>query len=127
LPGAASWGNQDAYQLILGSGPRIVAASMVAFITSQIWDVVVYDKLKALTNGRYLLLRNNVSTFTSQLLNSALFITIAFYGSQPILPLIFGSILLKWVIAAIDTPLVYWGVRWIDNALDGKTRAYQAG
>jgi hypothetical protein len=127
LPGATSWGNQDAYQLILGSGPRIVAASMVAFLTSQIWDVVVYDRLKALTKGRYLLLRNNLSTFTSQLLNSALFITIAFYGSQPLLPLIFGSIALKWAIAAIDTPFVYWGVRWIDNALDGKTRAYQAG
>jgi uncharacterized PurR-regulated membrane protein YhhQ (DUF165 family) len=41
--------------------------------------------------------------------------------------LIFGSMLLKWAIAAVDTPFVYWGVRWIDNALDGKTRAYQAG
>jgi uncharacterized PurR-regulated membrane protein YhhQ (DUF165 family) len=46
---------------------------------------------------------------------------------QPIAPLIFGSMLLKWAIAAVDTPFVYWGVRWIDNALDGKTRAYQAG
>ena len=100
---------------------------MVAFITSQIWDVVVYDKLKVLTKGRYLLLRNNVSTSTSQLLNSALFITIAFYGSRPVGPLIFGSMLLKWAIAAIDTPFVYWGVRWIDNALHGQTCAYRAG
>lgn len=125
LPAAATWGNNGAYHLVLGSGPRIVLASMVAFLTSQIWDVVVYDKLKALTKGRYLVLRNNVSTFSSQLVNSALFITIAFYGTQPVLQLIFGSILLKWVIAAIDTPLVYWGVRAIDKALDGKTNAYQ--
>lgn len=99
---------------------------MVAFFTSQIWDVVVYDKLKSLTKGRFIVLRNNVSTFSSQLLNSALFITIAFYGEQPVGPLVFGSILLKWLIAAIDTPLVYLGVRLIDGALDGKTRAYQA-
>lgn len=125
LPAATTWGNNDAYQLVLGSGPRIVLASMVAFLTSQIWDVIVYDKLKALTKGRYLVLRNNLSTFSSQLVNSALFITIAFYGSQPVLQLIFGSILLKWVIAAVDTPLVYWGVRLIDDSLGGKTNAYK--
>ena len=127
LPGALTWGNQEAYQLVLGSGPRIVAASMVAFFTSQFWDVVVYEKLKSLTRGRFIVLRNNLSTFSSQLLNSALFITIAFYGEQPVLPLIFGSILLKWLIAAIDTPLVYLGVRLIDGALGGKTKAYRPG
>jgi len=125
LPGALTWGNQEAYQLVLGSGPRIVVASMVAFFTAQFWDVVVYEKLKSLTKGRFIVLRNNVSTFSSQLLNSSLFITIAFYGEQPVAPLIFGSILLKWVIAALDTPLVYLGVRLIDRALDGKTMAYR--
>ncbi len=59
-------------------------------------------------------------------MNSALFITIAFYGQQPVLQLIFGSILLKWVIAAVDTPLVYWGVGAINKALGGETQAYQS-
>ena len=126
LPAAGFWERQDAYQSALGSGPRILLASMVAFLSSQIWDVVVYGKLKVITKGRFIVVRNNISTFSSQLVNSSLFITIAFYGSQPVLKLITGSILLKWLIAAIDTPLVYLGVRFIHRALDGKTLAYRA-
>lgn len=117
LPSASFGVSQEAYETILGVGPRILLASLIAYITSQIWDVVVYDKLKSLTSGRYIWLRNNISTFTSQFINSSLFIFIAFYGTQPVLQLIFGSILLKWFIALIDTPLVYLGIHYIRNKL----------
>lgn len=124
LPAASFWQKQEAYQAILGAGPRILVASMVAFLTAQYWDVLIYAWLKKVSRGRFLWLRNNFSTFTSQLINSSLFIFIAFYGQQPIQKIIVGSVLLKWIIATIDTPLVYGGVYFINNYLKGKTLAY---
>jgi hypothetical protein len=63
--------------------------------------------LKRLTTERYLWLRNNVSTIVSQLLDSVVFITIAFYGVMPLVPLILGQWVVKVAIALLDTPLVY--------------------
>ena len=60
-----------------------------------------------MTNARFLWLRNNASTIISQLLDSVVFITIAFYGSMPLLPLILGQWVVKVGIAVVDTPLVY--------------------
>ena len=101
----------------MGNGPRILVARFVAFLTSQLWDVIVYAKLKQLCGGGFLWLRNNVSTFTSQLLNSSLFITLAFYKSAPIGEMILGSVFLKWVIAVIDTPLVYGGMHIVTRTI----------
>lgn len=126
LPPASFWQDQGAYQITLGSTPRILLASMVAFLSSQICDVMVYGKLKVMTKGRFVVVRNNISTFSSQLVNSSLFITIAFYGEQPVLELITGSILLKWLIAVVDTPLVYFGIWVVHRKLEGKTLAYRA-
>ncbi|MCB1813388.1 MAG: queuosine precursor transporter, partial [Candidatus Competibacteraceae bacterium] len=72
--------------------------------------VWLFARLKQLTGGRYLWLRNNGSTIVSQLLDSTVFIVIAFAGVFPLLPMIFGQWLIKLVIALADTPLVYGGV-----------------
>ncbi len=126
LPAAPTWAHQEAYAEVLGAGPRLLAASLVAFLTSQVWDVYVYSRLKRLSRGRFLWLRNNLSTFTSQLINSTVYITVAFSGSQPVLQLIQGSMVLKWAIAAVDTPIVYFGVLTIHRFLGGSTHAFDA-
>jgi uncharacterized integral membrane protein (TIGR00697 family) len=126
VPAADMWTGQESYAHVLGNGPRILIASFVAFLTSQFWDVIVYSKLKQLTRGRWLWLRNNISTFSSQLINSALFISIAFGGSLPIGELILGSMALKWLIAAIDTPLVYVGVHMVNRTIGKSSLAYTA-
>lgn len=126
LPAASFWENQEAYNLILGKGPRILFASMVAFLTSQYWDVIIYSYLKKIFKGRFLWIRNNISTFTSQLLNSSLFIVLAFYGEKSVGEMVLGSVLLKWLIAMIDTPLVYLGVYLINRFLGNRTHAYDS-
>ncbi len=125
-PAASFWQNHSAYNIVLSTGPRVLIASMVAFLTAQFWDVYIYAYLKRSTKGRFLWIRNNISTFSSQLINSTLFITIVFYNKQPILPLIIGSIFLKWMIAAFDTPLVYYGVHKINYLLKGESLAFKA-
>jgi uncharacterized integral membrane protein (TIGR00697 family) len=59
------------------------------------------------TDGKHLWLRNNASTLVSQLLDTVVFATIAFYGVVPILPLIIGGYTVKVAIALIDTPFMY--------------------
>lgn len=107
LPNAEFWYNQEAFVSVLGSSWRIMLASIIAYISTQYYDVWLYDKLKKITKGKYLWLRNNTSTMTSQFLNTLLFSSIAFIGTAPLLPLIGGSYLVKVVIAILDTPVIY--------------------
>ena len=100
----------DAFNQIFGFTPRIVLASFVAFIISQTNDVYVFHYIREKTSNRHLWIRNNLSTAVSQLIDTVVFITIAFYGVAPVLDLIFGQYLLKFLIALLDTPFLYAGV-----------------
>lgn len=107
LPSAPFWQNQEAYTSVLSSSSRIIVASLTAYIISQYHDVWLFHFIKAKTGERHLWIRNNLSTAMSQLLDSVIFITIAFYGHMPIIPLILGQWAIKLVIALLDTPIVY--------------------
>jgi len=106
-PKAPFWHNDEAYALILGSTSRIIIASFIAYLVSQMHDVWAFHFWKRVTNERHLWLRNNLSTAVSQFLDSFIFITIAFYGVLPIWPLIYGQWIIKFMIAILDTPLIY--------------------
>lgn len=110
IPAASFWEGQQAYDDILGSVPRIVLASMVAYLISQNNDVILFHVLKRVTKDRHLWLRNNGSTIVSQALDSAVFVSIAFAGTVPgdvLWELIYVQYVIKLGIAALDTPLVY--------------------
>ena len=83
LPAAGFWLDQDSYDTILGSVPRIALGSMIAYLISQHTDVVMFHALRRLTNSRHLWIRNNASTTVSQALDTILFISIAFGGGGP--------------------------------------------
>ncbi|MCF8107196.1 MAG: queuosine precursor transporter [Desulfohalobiaceae bacterium] len=106
-PAAPFWENQEAFALILGTTPRIILGSLVAYLLSQLHDVWSFDFWKKATSGRHLWFRNNCSTVVSQLIDSTVFISIAFYGQMPVVPLIWGQWVVKLAIAALDTGLVY--------------------
>lgn len=99
---------QDAYEMLLGQNFRFVVASMAAYFVSQSWDVWIFNKLKNKTNGRHKWLRNNASTMSSQFIDTAIFITIGFFGAVPsIWAMIFSQYVVKLVLAALDTPFFY--------------------
>ncbi|WP_027963803.1 queuosine precursor transporter [Halalkalibacillus halophilus] len=99
---------QEAYETLLGQNWRFVIASMAAYLASQFLDVYVFSKLKKLTNSRFKWLRNNVSTASSQFVDTTIFITIAFAGVVPELwIMIVSQYLIKLAIAVIDTPIFY--------------------
>lgn len=108
LPVAGFADNQAEFTSILGQSFRCVAASLVAYLCSQSWDVFVFHTLKNKTGEKHKWLRNNVSTMTSQIIDTAIFITIAFYGSVPnIVVMILSQYIIKLIYAAIDTPFFY--------------------
>lgn len=111
-PAASFWSGQEAFISTLGLTWRIVLASLVAYVISQNWDVHVFHKIKEKTKGKHLWIRNVSSTSSSQFIDTVVFITIAFYGVMPLVPLIIGQYFVKLIIAAMDTPFLYavsWG------------------
>lgn len=112
LPPAPIWGSQAAFQDVLGSVPRMVLASMAAYIASQTWDVWISDYIKRkMRLGLWF--RNNVSTITSQIIDSAVFLTIGFAGVMPwedLIVMFVTYVVAKFIIAVIDTPFAYLGV-----------------
>lgn len=119
--------NNDAYVAIFRNSPRLILASLLAFLLSQFHDMVAFDFWKRKTGGKALWLRNNLSTIVSQLIDTTLYMMLAFYKITPqftlsfIISLIIPYFLLKLVFAILDTPFVYLGVRWLRH---GERKAY---
>jgi hypothetical protein len=130
-PAARSSIDPAAFEQVLGASTNIVAGSLVAYLVSQNWDVFVFHALRDATDGEYLWLRNVGSTATSQLLDTVIFVGIAFYllpnvaGIGPQLPtsvvlgLMVGQYVLKLGIAVLDTPFVYLVVRAVRGSEAG--------
>ncbi|WP_291321540.1 queuosine precursor transporter [Desulfonatronospira sp.] len=125
-PGAPFWEKGQAFEQVLGATPRIILASLAAYLVSQYHDVWAFHFWKKTFRGRHLWLRNNLSTTVSQLIDSTIFICIAFLGVMPILPLILGQMAVKLIIALLDTPVVYLLV-WLIRRSDRKEQYTTAG
>lgn len=110
---APYWANQESFASVVGLSFRITMAGWISFMISQSWDVMVFHRLKESGKewiNKRLWVRNCGSTITSQLLDSALFIFIAFYGIYDnIGQMILAQYLVKVIIAVLDTPFAYWG------------------
>lgn len=110
LPAAPYYEHQQAFETIFTAGFRVTIASLVAYLVSQNLDVMIFNKLKNRHGDKKLWIRNNASTMASQLVDTTIFITIAFYGIMPLsalLTLIATQYIFKFVIAILDTPIVY--------------------
>ena len=107
MPVAPFADNQAEFSSVLMSTFRVVCASMIAYLFSQTWDVFIFHKIRE-KNTKYKWIRNNASTMTSQIIDTAIFITIAFWGTVPsIVVMIFSQYLIKVIYAALDTPFFY--------------------
>ncbi|MHA2400988.1 MAG: queuosine precursor transporter [Promethearchaeota archaeon] len=94
----------------LGSTVRITAASWIAFLVTENLDALLYAKIKKLTKGRNLWIRNVLSDIPTLALDSLIFVSIAFGGLFSLdlfFSLIWGQILTKWFFGVIDTPFIY--------------------
>ena len=116
-PGTAEFSQriQTSFENILNFTPRFVFGSLLAYFISQSLDVWLFHWIKHKTNGRWLWLRNNVSTMISQLVDTALYSFVVWWGIvdlQTAIQLGLVKYGFKVVIAAIDTPFIYWARSW---------------
>ena len=96
------------FNAVLGQNWRFVTASLIAYLVAQFNDVLIFHKFKDRHGSKLRWVRNNVSTMTSQMLDTVIYITIAFVGSVPnIIEMMVVQYALKFVMALLDTPLFY--------------------
>jgi len=116
LPPAAGWNNQVAYDAILGLTPRIVAASLIAYFFGEFSNSFVLAKMKIWTRGKWLWTRTIGSTVVGELIDSALFILIAFVGILPnslLLTLIISNYIFKTSVEILFTPVTYKVIKFL--------------
>ncbi len=103
--------NDSLYEKVFALSPIAALASMIAYLIAQFVDIRIYHFWKKLTKGKMLWLRNNLSTFTSQFLDSVTVVGLLcsfkvlnwdnFWG------LSMASVIFKIMIAIVDTPFLY--------------------
>lgn len=131
LPPAEFWKEQRALEAILGSSWRIWLGGWIAYVLSQYLDLWGFLKLKDMARGRgSLVFRAWASMLIGQLIDTSIFITVAFYGTDPLGSIIIGQYLIKVVIATCASPLVWvavvFGRKLMDEPNDPKRFSGQA-
>jgi len=119
----------EAFQKVFSQGLNIIIASLIAFLVSQFVDVFVFHRLRRITGKNKIWLRATGSTLVSQLIDSFIVLTIAFYilgpwSIQQVLAVGVTNYMYKFVVAVGLTPLLYLAHNLIDNYL-GKEEAEQ--
>ncbi len=114
--------SDEAYRTVLGQSLWIIVGSIVAFMVSQIVDVLVFHLLRSRTGSRMLWLRATGSTIVSQFVDSVVILGIAFYLPGKItLPEFLGFAITNYsykvLIAVLITPLIYLGHGLMDRYL----------
>lgn len=110
----------DAFNTMMGQTPRIWVAGIVAYGTSQLLNVYLFDRLKSRV-GSYVALRGAIAAVLSQIVDTLLFVTIAFYGVFPITELLLGQMLAKVVLSMVLVPLLISFFVGFGHKLDGTT------
>lgn len=98
---------------IFGLFPRFMIAGLISYLISQNLDVQLYKFLKLKFPDK-LWVRNNGSTMISQLVDNILFTLLAFtgiYSFEIIWEIFLSTYILKWIVAAMDTPFLYFAVK----------------
>lgn len=119
LPPAEGWDLQDSFHAILGQTPRIVIASLVAYVAGEFLNSFVLAKLKILTKGRWLWARTISSTLVGQAVDTGVFLTIAFLGVLPtdlLWSVFLSNYVFKCGVEAFFTPITYWVVNFLKRA-----------
>jgi len=106
LPAAPFWPGQEAYAATLGIVPRIVAASIIAEVVSELLDTEVFHRMRQAPQWLRVLCSNALSLPA----DSLVFVGLAFYGTMPaaaLLSVMLGQIITKAAITVVSLPLIY--------------------
>lgn len=116
LPSAKT-DTSTAFNMVLGVNFWFVLASLVSFICASTVDITIFHAVRKRLNGKGKWVWNNLSTITSQIIDTGLYVLIAFGIGQGFLfsadlapmlwQMIISQIIVKVVLALADTPFFY--------------------
>ena len=121
LPAAPFWDGGDSFNYVFGMTPRIVVASLCAFLVGSFLNAYVMSKMKISSEGRNFSLRAIVSTFVGESADSIIFFPIAFGGlisNEALLVMIGTQAVLKSVYEIIVLPVTIRVVKYVKK-IDG--------
>jgi queuosine precursor transporter len=108
LPAAPFFGDEEAYDKILGTTWRLFLASLAAYLVGELVNSAVLARMKVATGGRFLWARTIGSTIVGEGLDSAIFVTLAFAGTgTPLVDPILTTWAIKVAYETAATPLTY--------------------
>ena len=108
----------SAFETVMGGTPRIWLGGILAYGVSTFLNVTIFSRLKASEGRRLLWLRAGVASVLSQVLDTLIFITVAFYGVFPIGELILGQMIAKVTLSAVLVPPLVYAFVALGRALD---------
>jgi uncharacterized integral membrane protein (TIGR00697 family) len=108
-PAPAFFDGQASVARVLGSTPRIVGASLAAYLVASLVDAELFAWWRTRVGG-YRWVRVLASNAVSTAVDSLVFVTLAFAGVLPVLPLVVGQYVVKMAVTVLSLPLIY-GIR----------------
>lgn len=112
----------SAFETVMGGTPRIWIGGITAYGISTFLNVTIFSRLKASEGKGLLWLRAGIASVLSQVVDTLIFITIAFYGVFPIGELLLGQMLAKVVLSAVLVPPLVYGFVALGHRLDQPRR-----
>jgi uncharacterized integral membrane protein (TIGR00697 family) len=109
-----------AFEMMMGGTPRIWLGGILAYGTSQMLNVTIFSALRR-GEGGLLWLRAGIASVLSQIVDTLIFVGVAFYGVFPIGELLVGQMLAKVTLSIVLVPALIYLFVGIGRALDGKT------
>jgi len=117
LPADSTVGPQLEYAMVLAPGVRLVVASVIALLISELLDTHIYSLVRRRLGSRRMYLRTLISNGISVPVDTVLFIIIAFVGRYPtsvLLSMIIANIIIKYAVALVSC----WGVYLVKDDKD---------
>jgi queuosine precursor transporter len=118
MPSASFFDKQAEFQAILGQGTRLMLAGLISYGISQTLNVYLFDRLRSGT-GKMVWLRGGIAAVISQTVDTTLFLTIAFLGIYPLVPMLISGLTAKLALSVVMVPLFVQGAvmlgRWLDQ------------
>ncbi|GHV62179.1 membrane protein [Bacteroidia bacterium] len=116
LPAAPYWEGATGFNFVFGFAPRIVFASLCAFLLGSFTNAYVMSKMKIASGGKHFSIRAIVSTLAGESIDSLIFFPIAFFGMMPIeklLQIMVVQVILKSLYEIVVLPLTVVTVRYL--------------
>lgn len=119
IPADPLWTQQKAYEAVLMTAPRIAAGSIIAYFVGEFANSYILSRLKVKLQGKHLWMRTIGSTLVGELLDSVIFVYVAFWGvwkQELILSVLVSNYIFKTGYEIVATPFTYLVTGWLKKA-----------